>query len=64
MYTRATSLPILYIRNIIPDDMASPFWSASPYRGGAMLLLRAALATLFDELVAAEVAVDHHVLIS
>jgi hypothetical protein len=25
-----------YIRNIIPDDMASPFWSASPYRGGAI----------------------------
>jgi hypothetical protein len=29
-----------------------------------MLLLRAALATLLDELVAAEVAVDHQVLIS
>jgi hypothetical protein len=36
MYTRATSLPDLYIRNIIPNDMASPFWSASPYRGGAI----------------------------
>jgi hypothetical protein len=29
-----------------------------------MLLLRAALATLLDELVAPEVAVDHQVLIS
>jgi hypothetical protein len=29
-----------------------------------MLLLRAALATLFDELVAAEVALDHKVLIT
>jgi hypothetical protein len=48
----------------MPDAMASPFWSASPYRGGAMLLIRAALATLFDELVAAEVAVDHQVLIT
>ena len=24
MYTRATSLPSLYIRNIIPDDMSIP----------------------------------------
>jgi hypothetical protein len=24
MYTRATSLPILYIRNIVPDDMGIP----------------------------------------
>jgi hypothetical protein len=59
MYTRATSLPILYIRNIIPDYMASPFWSASPYRGGAMLLLGVALAALFHELVAPEVADEH-----
>jgi hypothetical protein len=29
-----------------------------------MLLLRAALATLFDELLAAEVAVDHQLLIT
>ena len=36
MYTRATSLHKLYIRNIIPGDMASPIWSASPYRGGAV----------------------------
>ena len=35
MYTRATSLPKLYIRNIIPDDMDIPVWSAWPYRGGA-----------------------------
>jgi hypothetical protein len=36
MYTRATSLPNLYIRNIIPDDMGVPFWSTWAYRGGVM----------------------------
>src|SRR5215213_7354294 len=35
MYTSATSLPNLYIRNIIPHVRASLFWSVWPYRGGA-----------------------------
>ena len=35
MYTSATSLPVLYIRNIIPDDIGSPSGSLA-YRGGAM----------------------------
>jgi hypothetical protein len=35
MYARTTSLTILYIRKIIPDDMSIPFWGAWPYRGGA-----------------------------
>jgi hypothetical protein len=32
--TRATSLPILYRRKIIPGDMGPLFWSTWPYRGG------------------------------
>src|SRR5215217_9790157 len=34
MYTRAASLPILYIRNIIPDDMASPLRRSWPIGAG------------------------------
>ena len=59
MYTRTTSLLNLYIRNIIPEGMASPFWGTGLYRGGAMLLLGVALAALFHELVAPEVADEH-----
>jgi hypothetical protein len=44
--------------------MGIPSSSSPAYRDGAMLLLRAALATLFNELVAAEVAVDLQVLLS
>ena len=36
MYTRATSLPSLYIRNIMPDDMGIPSSASLAYRGGAM----------------------------
>jgi hypothetical protein len=36
MYTRAKSLPKLYIRNIIPDDMGIPSLAVLAYRGGAM----------------------------
>jgi hypothetical protein len=35
MYTRATSLPNLYIRNIIPDGMGIPLPEHLAYRGGA-----------------------------
>jgi hypothetical protein len=35
MYTKATSLPNLYIRNIVPDDTIIPLPSTWPYRGGA-----------------------------
>jgi hypothetical protein len=37
MYTADTSLPRLYIRKIIPDDVHMPIWGTWPYRGGAML---------------------------
>jgi hypothetical protein len=53
-----------YIRNLIPIGIGLPCQRSWAVWTGAMLLLRAALATLFDELVAAEVAVDHQVLIS
>ena len=59
MYTRATSLPKLYIRNIIPHVRATFFWGTGLYRGGAMLLLSVSLAALFHELVAPEVADEH-----
>jgi hypothetical protein len=39
MYTRATSLSSLYIRNLIPDDMSILFWGTWPYRAGPMGLL-------------------------
>jgi hypothetical protein len=35
MYTRATSLPKLYIRNIIPDEMGNPSSAGMAYRDGA-----------------------------
>jgi hypothetical protein len=35
MYTRATSLSNLYIRNIILDDMGIPLLGTGLYRGGA-----------------------------
>src|SRR5215218_5774614 len=57
--TLATSLPNLYIRNIIPDDMASLFWGTGLYRGGAMLLLGEALATHFHKLATPEIANEH-----
>jgi hypothetical protein len=40
MYTRATSLPNLYIRNIMPDDMSIHLWSTWPYWGGPMRTFR------------------------
>jgi hypothetical protein len=36
MYTRATSLPSLYVRNIMPDDVGIPSSASLAYRGGAM----------------------------
>jgi hypothetical protein len=36
MYARTTSLAILYIRNIIPDDMGIPSPAALAKRGGSM----------------------------
>jgi hypothetical protein len=35
MYTKATSLPKLYIRNIIPGGMSIPRRRSWAYRGGA-----------------------------
>jgi len=35
MYNGATSLPNLYIRNIIPEDVGILFWGTGLYRGGA-----------------------------
>jgi hypothetical protein len=55
---------VVYIRNIIPIGIGLPCQRSWAVWTEAMLLLRAALATLFDELVAAEVAVDYQVLIS
>jgi hypothetical protein len=39
MYTRTTSLPILYIRNIIPNDMGIPSPAALANRGGVFGVL-------------------------
>jgi hypothetical protein len=36
MYIGTTSLPKLYIRNIIPDDMSIPRRRSWPYRGGSV----------------------------
>ena len=55
---------VVYIRITIPIGIGLPCQRSLAVWTEAMLLLRAALATLFDELVAAEVAVDHQVLIS
>src|SRR5215203_3761675 len=46
MYTRSTSLPNLYIRNIIPDDMGNPLvgvpgpsgWGYAPFHTGAQAM--------------------------
>src|SRR5829696_2616898 len=46
MYTRATSLPNLYIRNIIPDDIGNPLvgvpgpsgWGYAPFHTGAQAM--------------------------
>jgi hypothetical protein len=39
MYTRTKSLPNLYIRNIIPDDVSIPSSASLAYRGGAKRLV-------------------------
>jgi hypothetical protein len=64
MYTGVTSLPNLYIRNIIPDDVSIALVGTWPYRGGAVLILRVALAALFHKFVASEVADEHQEVIS
>jgi hypothetical protein len=46
MYTRAKSLPILYIRNIIPDDMSIPSSASLAYQGGAVQTLTPSLFEL------------------
>jgi hypothetical protein len=53
-----------YIRNLMSIGIGLPCQRSWAVWTEAILLLRAALATLFDELVAPEVAVDHQVLIS
>jgi len=54
----------VYIRNIIPDDVSIALVGTWPYRGGAVLILRVALAALFHKLAASEVADEHQVVIS
>jgi hypothetical protein len=61
MRAPASIMPLAAL--VIPSSWATCQRSLAVWTE-AMLLLRAALATLFDELVAAEVAVDHQVLIT
>jgi hypothetical protein len=59
MYTKAKSLPILYIRNIKPDDMGTPSLAVIGRLVRGLFVLPALLTVLALEPVLVLLAVGH-----